>query len=85
MWDHHEMVSQITVLGIMGQRGALPRNTAHCVNWNYLVSVGIQMIGEWPKSEQETAKANNAGRRAGILVWTGLRTPDQKETQEMLN
>ena len=43
------------------------------------------MIGEWPKSEQETAKANNAGRRAGILVWTGLRTPDQKETQEMLN
>lgn len=45
------MVSQITVLGIMGCEimGALPRNTAHYVNWNDLVSVGIQMIGEWPE------------------------------------
>ena len=51
MWDHHAMVSQITVLGIMGCEimGALPSNTAYYVNWNYLVSVYIQMTGEWAK------------------------------------
>lgn len=34
------------------------------------------------RSEQGTAKVDSTGQRAPTLVWTGLRTLDQKEMQE---